>query len=288
MAHTKAQQKGDNLEDAVHLIETVILRSNPNTKEATITIETKKRVAVQGVRSEIDVFISVDLGNGLVLIYIFECKNREEPVSKNDIIVFNDKIQEVGAQKGYFVAKKYGRDAINKAKRYQRIELLKASDEFETLPFVVAHFHYLFNTILDTNVSVGIKTDDPRKIGTLALTDASKVRLGDEELLLGALTERIRNTVVDEVMSHEPTALLCAGTYPYRRTKRYIFQSPNELFVDGQECSELTIYVSWEAQIVRPRIVSTFDIEKRGRVFTVESGLLPSGVNYQVSFIEPK
>ena len=49
MPRTKAQKKGDDLEDAVHLIETVILRSNPKLKEATINIEPKKRITVQEV-----------------------------------------------------------------------------------------------------------------------------------------------------------------------------------------------------------------------------------------------
>ncbi len=88
-------------------------------------------------------------------------------------------------------------------------------------------------------------------------------------------------------MNHEPTAFLCAGIYPYQKTQKFIFL-PKELFIDGQECSEFTIHVSWESQIVRPRIVSKFDIEKRGRVVTVESGMHSSGVNYQVSFIETK
>ncbi|HYT45470.1 MAG TPA: restriction endonuclease, partial [Methylomirabilota bacterium] len=265
MARTTAQKKGDELEDAVHQIETVILRSNPITKEAIITIDTKKRVTVQGVRSEIDVYISVELGNDLELIYIFECKNREEPVSKDDITVFNDKIQEVGAQKGYFVAKKFGRDAINKAKRYLRIELLKATNEFETLPFVVAHFHYLNQIILHTNMSFKVKTDDPQKVGNVTFTDESKVRLKDEELLLGMLVERVRQNVLTEVMSHEPTGTFSAGAYIYDRPKMYIFDA-KELFVDGYECLELNAQVSWEAHVVRPRIVSKFDIEKRGRV----------------------
>jgi len=65
----------------------------------------------------------------------------------------------------------------------------------------------------------------------------------------------------------------------------YIFDA-KELFVDGYECLELNAQVSWEAHVVRPRIVSKFDIEKRGRVFTVEANELPSGGNIQVSFIE--
>jgi restriction endonuclease len=287
MPRTIAQKKGDELEDAVHLIETVILRSNPNTKEATITIEAKKRVTVQGVRSEIDVYISVDLGNDLKLVYIFECKNREETVSKNDVLVFNDKIQEVGAQKGYFVAKKYGIDAINMAKRYQRIELLKATDEFEELPDVVKHLHYVHHTPLSAVLSFVMQTDDPQKVGKLTVTNESKVRLRDEELLLSVLTERIRQNVLDEVMSHEPTGTFSAGAYTYDRPKKYTF-GRNELFVDGYEGLELNAQVSWETQVIRPRVISTFDIEKRERVFTCESGELPSGGNIQVSFIETK
>jgi hypothetical protein len=55
MARTKAQVKGDALEKAVQLIETYILGSNPATKEATVTIEPKKTVVVNGVKHEIDI-----------------------------------------------------------------------------------------------------------------------------------------------------------------------------------------------------------------------------------------
>jgi len=61
MPRTKSQKKGDALEDAVHVLESVILQTNPATKEATITIETKKRVTIEGIRHEIDVFITIDL-----------------------------------------------------------------------------------------------------------------------------------------------------------------------------------------------------------------------------------
>lgn len=287
MARTKAQKKGDALEEAVHMIEELILRSNPNTKDATITIETKKRIKVQGVRSEIDVYVCVELGNGLKLIYIFECRNREEPVGRKDITDFHDKIEEVGAARGYFVAKKFGIDAINKAKRFQRLELLNASDEFEELPEIVTHLHYLFQMLKHTNIALKVQTDDPQKVGSVAVSNTSKVKLGDEELLLGVLTERIQQNVMNEVMSHEPTESFPAGVYSYDRQKTYTFH-PNELFVDGFECTELTAQVSWDIQVIRPRVVSTFDIEKRGRVFTVESGEQPPGVNIQMSYIEAK
>src|SRR6266699_1247084 len=215
MARTKAQKKGDALEDAVRLIETLILQSNPNTKEATLTIEAKKIVTVLGVRSEIDIYISVDLGNGYELVYIFECRNRKESVSKDDITVFSEKINDVSAQKGYFIAKNFGRDAINRAKRDKRMILLKATEELDTLPILIKNFHFIVNIPKHINLSFVMKTDDPQKVGKLTFTHESSVRLGNEELSLGVLRERVQQNVINEEMNHEPTGIFSAGAYPY-------------------------------------------------------------------------
>src|SRR4051794_8666377 len=116
MGRTKSQKKGDALENAVQLIEAVILRTNPATKEAPITIETKKTAIVDGVRHEIDVFVTIDYGRGYKAVFIFECKNWKDTVGKDEIIVFSEKINAVQAQQGYFIAKRYTRYASNQAK----------------------------------------------------------------------------------------------------------------------------------------------------------------------------
>jgi hypothetical protein len=54
--------KGTSLELAVQAIETMILRESPSYSEKTFTIDTKKIVTVAGVRHEIDIWVSVDLG----------------------------------------------------------------------------------------------------------------------------------------------------------------------------------------------------------------------------------
>jgi hypothetical protein len=75
MTRTIAQNKGDALESAVQLIETVILRTNPATRETPITIQTKKKVTIDGARHEVDVFVTIDYGKGYKAVFIFECKN---------------------------------------------------------------------------------------------------------------------------------------------------------------------------------------------------------------------
>jgi len=118
---------------------------------------------------------------------------------------------------------------------------------------------------------------DPQELGMLTVPDDSKVKYQNEELFLWAFNERIQKAVIDEVMSHEPTATFREGlVYFYDKTRTFTFQ-PNELFVNGNELRELQAHIIWEVRIIRPRIVSKFNIQTRGRIITFESDPLPTG-----------
>jgi hypothetical protein len=83
-----AQEKGDSLERAVRAIEDSILRLEPDFKEGVFRIESKKVVRVEGVRHEIDLHVTAAHSTGYEATFIFECKNWEAKVGKNEIIVF--------------------------------------------------------------------------------------------------------------------------------------------------------------------------------------------------------
>src|SRR6266446_9598922 len=121
------RDKGDALENAVAAIEEVILQSSAGIGRRPI-IEKKKVIMVNGVRHEIDVYVTVDLAPGYKPIFIFECKNWKEAVGKNEIIIFSKKIDVSHATSGCFVAKSYTSDAVNQAKQDPRITLLLASE----------------------------------------------------------------------------------------------------------------------------------------------------------------
>ena len=87
---TLSIEKGKALEFAVRAIETAILRSSPALRENTFMIESRKVVIVGGVRHEIDVHVQVDLGKGYKATFVFECKNWQEAVGKNEIIIFSE------------------------------------------------------------------------------------------------------------------------------------------------------------------------------------------------------
>jgi hypothetical protein len=123
-----AHEKGSVLEMAVRAIEHAILATAPGYNEKTFRIEQRKIISVNGVHHEIDIWVGVDVAPGYEAVFIFECRNRENKVDKNDIIVFTEKIKAARAQKGFFVAKSFTGDAEAQARLDSRIGLLRVTD----------------------------------------------------------------------------------------------------------------------------------------------------------------
>lgn len=276
MSSNESQKKGDALEEAVRWLEQTILEQSPGTKDTAITIESKKIVIIDGVKHEIDLFITLNPGSSYKSVFIFECKNWEEAVGKNEIIVFSEKIDAVQAQKGYFIATRFGEYAIAQAKKDRRIELREASTEVDTLPSFIANFHILHTTPLNINLHFKVIPAANKNLVNLPITKAVKVRWKNEELPYDDFARRIYTIIKDETMNHEPTANFSEGSYSYERTQTFSF-SPNELFMNELECREIDAHVIWEALIIRPLIVSKFDIKERGKVITLESDKFPDG-----------
>ncbi len=188
------------------------------------------------------------------------------------------------AQKGFFIARSFGKYAVAQAKKDKRIELLIASTELDILPPVVASLHIVQDTLSPPNLLFSVTNSDSQEAGTHTFTNDSAVKYKGQEMLLSEFAERIQNTVKNEVMKHEPTGTFSESIYPYHRDETFTLQ-PGELFVDGHECVGLDAHVSWDSQIIRPKIVSKFDIKSRGRVITLESDKLTSGLDIKTSFI---
>src|SRR6266702_2256214 len=284
MPRSTSQIKGDALEKAVQLLETYILGNNPATKDAIITIEPKKIITVNGVKHEIDIYITIDYGKGYKATFIFECKNWAKKVDKNEIIVFSKKVEVVHSQTGYFIAKSFTRDAEAQAEQDGRLKLLIATEELETSTRLIIDFQIFVNTELNSFSTFILSPTETLKSGTL--TDESFVRYNNEHLLLRTLNERIRQRLIDETMQTAPPTTFVDDACSYKITKTVLFQKPQELIIEGQKCYRLDMTVTWKTRIIRPPIVSKFDIKTRGRVITYDSGEIPSVGSIQLSFIE--
>ncbi len=82
-------------------------------------------------------------------------------------------------------------------------------------------------------------------------------------------------------MQNEATSLLSEGIYYYSHTKSFAFDE-TQLVVNSMNIVTTVISVDFEEQVIKPMVISKFDVEKRGRhvqtIFNTPSGQIP--VNY--------
>ncbi len=265
------RDKGDALENAVAAIEEVILQSSAGIGRRPI-IEKKKVIMVNGVRHEIDVYVTVDLAPGYKPIFIFECKNWKEAVGKNEIIIFSEKIDASHANSGCFVAKSYTTDAVSQAKQDPRITLLLAAEyDPETGPEVFQFFTRSPEmTKLDvTMFKPGSRGLDPKPISIEA---AHLEWLGRPTYLPTQLTLWSMTVCAKDLMAffEEPVP---AGVY-HRVVDGDLHFTPGEVVVNHEAVEKLTFHIEYKVTVTPVPVVSHFEVESRGRCITFAPQLL--------------
>jgi hypothetical protein len=176
-------EKGHALEIAVHAIETVILASSPSLRGQPFQIELRKTVVVDEVRHEVDIFAMVGAAKGYESTFIFECKNWESPVGKNEIIIFSEKIDAVVAQRGFFVAKQFTKDALAQAAKDPRITMLYATEHDPTNVPAPQGFHFTAPARPKCSVTFRVAGSSGRKVDAIHV-DGKWVRAHGIDLLL--------------------------------------------------------------------------------------------------------
>jgi hypothetical protein len=261
------QQKGNTLENAVRGIENLLLSLSPSLQRETYKIESKKIVSVGDVRHEIDVFISVDLGSAYKSVFIFECKNWKDPVGKNEVIIFSEKIDVCQAQWGCIVAKTFTSDAENQAKKDARIKLFHATEHDISLP---APFEFFIRLPRFTKVAIGLK---PR---VSINTSFASVKFDDARVLLMGLSLNMRELfeLLGKPICTEDLLFSMNDAVPegmYSRTVRHerAFK-PAELYVDEQDIAVVVFDIEYEVLVKRRAIISHFEVETRGRFLEFE------------------
>jgi hypothetical protein len=259
-------KKGNALEDSVRAIEFTILRSFPGYSESTFRIEGKKILSVEGVRHEIDLYVSVSLGAGYGAVFIFECRNRQEKADKNDIIVFAEKIHVANAQRGFFVAKAYTADAVAQAKKDERIELLSVAEFEPAAVEVPGAFHGIQLGETHSHLSIRAKSatigEFPVDLETALLTlDAV------ETPLKPYATEWIQQAS-NRRCDRFPSGLVEDGMHVLEFDESRKFEV-GQAVVDGFPVAEIQLTGTVQVYVSRAVVVSAFEVATRGRVVTV-------------------
>ncbi len=263
-------EKGNELEIAVHAIETAILNSSPSLREKTFTIENKKRVTVDGVRHEIDVYVDVDIGKGYKSVFIFECKNWEAAVGKNEIIIFSEKITSLQAQTGFFVAKSFTSDAKAQAAKDGRIKLLFATELNASETPVPFKFH-----ILELDRRKRIVKFDALQRGARECPEMVPINIEDAHAVLYGADIDFNMYIwewVDEVCDESnktfPSADLDEGVYERDVEATRLFNK-REFILNDKDIASIKLWVKYFLRVIRPPVVTHFDIASRGRAISL-------------------
>ena len=275
-------EKGTALEDAVAAIERHILSTSPALCQNRFLIEGKKIINVNGVHHEIDIFVTIDVGGGYKSVFIFECKNWEEAVGKNEIIIFAEKIAATQSQKGYFVAKSFTKDAEAQAATNPRIQLVIASQHEPTTAPLPLGLHGLI--LVPKHIETMFHTGNPKSSpSTIDITTAIAT--------LREVPINLRNYLAKwaEVVAGEDALSFRSHQFPEgsyeRSTKAKREFDPGEFVVNEQKMAWVESKIVYLAVVVRPAVVSYFEVEKRGRAVALAPVQIPSGETMKITLI---
>jgi hypothetical protein len=223
---TTPAEKGHALEIAVQTIETVILASSPALRGQPFKIERRKTIIVGGVHHEIDIYVKVGVP-GYESIFIFECKNWDaKSVNKNEPIVFSEKIKAAVAQRGYFVAKEFTKDALAQSAQDPRMTTLIAT-EYDSTNVPPPHaFHFTAPASAKCSTTFRLAGTEGTKIIGAILVSGAIIRLRGVDLLLADYMNAWVEKLYAERLLYFSTVDLADGVRPMpaadeRRVRRW-------------------------------------------------------------------
>jgi hypothetical protein len=277
------REKGDLLEAAVAAIERHILAFSPALREETFAIESKKIIKVGDVHHEIDIFVTIDAGHEYKSIFIFECKNWLDAIGKNDVIIFSHKIDAVRATHGFLVAKSFTKDAQAQAAQDSRLTLLVASEhDPTTMPRPIdLNFHISMPTLEHFEVNLHRRGATGRKQGVVAVETAQARLLGNDINLGHYLLGWAEELCAADVVGFR-TEKLDDGDYERTANAERRF-GLGELSVNNLDIERGEISLRYKVRVLRPLVVSYFEVVSRGHFRLLAPVQLPTGEKIQFS-----
>jgi len=251
------KQKGEELEDAINAIERIIFSLQPGLREANITFERNKIVYLKEAKNEIDLFVHVDFGKELSTIFIFESKNWNKKVGKNEVVIFSEKVHEMKAQKGFIIAKSFTRDAISRSKTDGRVDLVKVRDEIKISSFPIG---FLLTSINGVNIIL-----DGKGIQNGQIPSDSVISMDDQNLSVQEFAMKLCDEAKLEIESDPELTL---KEHIFEKEKIFVFDTRNVKLGD-HKIDRVKGTFQCETKLIPYLIKSQYDVEKRGRYTTI-------------------
>jgi hypothetical protein len=264
----KYKEKGNALEKAVKLIQETILKADPKFAGTEFTVEANVIKIISGVRHEIDVLVKTHPSSLYEATWIFECKNWNKPVGKNEVVAFSEKVKVLGANRGFLVVKNFTKDAEAQIKLDDRLKIIPFTDEFLNPSFNIELIH---------------KTHDPFSIKILLKERGVPPIEHPRDFEWKGKTCRLNNQIIDFLQfihqqidqlilkdqKENANRHLLDSTHAGKREVLIRFEF-GELIIGDFEVEHMAIEVQFWVTIRRRKIVSKFELKGQGRVFSFE------------------
>lgn len=269
-----SNEKGRSLEDAVALIEKTILETDPDLANRPMRIDLRKRVVVDDVPHEIDLWVELSGPHGYDSLFVFECKNWSDKVGKNEVIVLSEKVNAVQAQRGYLVAHDFTAGARAQAAKDPRVRLLEVrEDEYEWLTSPLT-LNYCDVALGDVSLVLGVS--DQAQAGVRFDFATVEGVLDGKPIDLKAYLEEWRHKVVTDTAKKFRSYDHPTGAYQIQGSDGRLF-APGALTINGVAVGALKITVRPVMRVAWPRLVSSVEVLGRGRVLQLEPIMIGGG-----------
>jgi hypothetical protein len=255
-------ERGDALEIAVEAIEQVILESSPDLRGQAFNVERKKIVNVDGVHHEIDVYVTVSPAKGYESTFIFECKNWVGPVGKNEVIVLSEKIDALRAQHGYFVVKQLTKDTLAQAGKDRRIRILYATEHPTNTP-PPEGFHVTANVSAKPATLFRVRGASGERSDVFDV-NGKTFSLGGETMLITDFLNVWIEQLYQERLLWFDTINLPEGIHTLVGDGTETYE-PGQCVLEGKDIESIRLFVEFGVQVIRPTVISDFEIASRGR-----------------------
>lgn len=279
----QSNPKGRVLEDAVEAIERAILETDPDMANRTIRVEARKRIVVQGVTHVIDLWVELPGPKGYDALFVFECKNWEVDVTKDEVTLFSEKIRASGAQRGYIVARTYNDGARAQAKLDPRVQLVDVrKKEFDRL---TAPLFPMFQINEGGHAAVQLFPPEVGRRGGRQI-DPAKIKLIEDgqRVSFAEWLARWEAELKEERTNRSDTAGLPVGSYTLEAFGRRTF-APGTCSFQGAPFDAVEVKMTIPIRIVRPVFTGSIEVVGRGRVLKLEPFTI-AGQTFHLNFVD--
>ena len=272
-----SNEKGSALERAVALIEETILHSS-GLSAGRYKIDSRKIIKENNVKHEIDIFVTVDVGNGYDSLFVFECKNWKDKVDKNEMILFSEKIKISRAQRGFFFAKEFTRDALAQAATDPRIETRNVTEHDAALTPVPFDLHQVDTSSIHCEVDFFAKNPARQRVVAREKPDIEHARavLDGQKIDLTEFCQKHAKEAADGIQLSFPSSSLADGEYTRDKTTELEF-AEGRFTLNGDNIHSMKFHTTAKIRVIRPAVLAHFEVEKRGWSIQFAPIALPIG-----------